>query len=201
MGRREEQKARRQRAIFEAAMELFRTKGFAATTVDEIAAAADVAKGTFFNYFPTKEAVLLHLNQLQVARLEAVAASTPGFEALPARDRVMAIFSALAEGIAGQHELVRVAAAVTLLHQPAHAEFDRQLAGSFDALLARIAAEGQARGELRADVPAAELGLMLRQLYFLTLLTWLEQPERPLAPMLGRNLDLLIEGLKGADHG
>lgn len=201
MGRREEQKARRQRAIFEAAMRLFREKGFAATTIDEIAAAADVAKGTFFNYFPTKEAVLLHLNQLQVARLNATVASLPGFEAMPARDQVAAIFSALAAGIAGQHELVRVAAAVTLLHPPARAEFDRQLADSFDALLERIAAAGQARGELRADVPTAQLGLMLRQIYFLTLLIWLEQPERPLAPMLGHNLDLLIDGLKGPSHG
>ena len=44
-----------------AAMELFSCKGFDQTTVEEITRAADVGKGTFFNYFPTKEHVLGYL--------------------------------------------------------------------------------------------------------------------------------------------
>lgn len=45
-------------AIFEAAIGLFKARGYAATTVDEIVRAAAVAKGTFFNFFPTKQHVL-----------------------------------------------------------------------------------------------------------------------------------------------
>lgn len=201
MGRREEQKARRQQAIFEAAMRLFREKGFAATTVDEIAAAADIAKGTFFNYFPTKEAVLQHLNELQSARLQPTVASIPGFAAMAARDQVAALFTALAAGLAGQHELIRVAAAVTILHPPARATFDRTINDGFDTLLTEIVARGQARGELRADLPAAQMGTMLRQIYFVTVLIWIEQPERELVPMLLGSLDLLIEGMKGLHNG
>ena len=44
--------------IFKAAIRLFRKHGYAVTTVDEIVAAARVAKGTFFNFFPTKLDVL-----------------------------------------------------------------------------------------------------------------------------------------------
>lgn len=44
--------------ISSAALALFLEKGFEATTVDEIAAAADVSKRSFFDYFPTKEEVI-----------------------------------------------------------------------------------------------------------------------------------------------
>lgn len=44
--------------IYAAAIQRFRARGYAAATVDEIVAAAGVAKGTFFNFFPTKAHVL-----------------------------------------------------------------------------------------------------------------------------------------------
>jgi AcrR family transcriptional regulator len=46
------------RMILAAAQELFRTVGFDATTTRDIAKAADIATGTLFNYFPTKEAIV-----------------------------------------------------------------------------------------------------------------------------------------------
>jgi AcrR family transcriptional regulator len=58
-GLRERKKARTRRAIQEQAMRLFLAKGYAATTVQKIAAAAGVSHMTFFRYFPTKEDVVL----------------------------------------------------------------------------------------------------------------------------------------------
>lgn len=58
-GRRERKKLERRRRIEAAAIDLFEAAGYEGTTIDEIAASADIAPRTFFYYFTTKEDVVL----------------------------------------------------------------------------------------------------------------------------------------------
>ena len=83
-GLRERKKARTRAAIREHAMRLFHEQGYAATTVDQIAEAADVSQSTFFRYFPTKEDVVLtdEYDPLMVAALRAQPADLSPIEAV-----------------------------------------------------------------------------------------------------------------------
>ncbi len=67
-------------AIVAAAFELFASKGYAETTIDEIAERADVAARTFFRYFPAKEAALFHGPEEQVADAVAKLRARPATE-------------------------------------------------------------------------------------------------------------------------
>ena len=68
--RRERRKRRARRELAEAAIALFEKNGFAATTVEEIANAADFSESTFFRHFPRKEdAVFYDLSDRMEAML------------------------------------------------------------------------------------------------------------------------------------
>ncbi len=74
-GRNERRKARTRSALLAAGQHLFGAQGFGATTVAEIAEQADVAIGSFYNYFDTKDDLLAALLQEtlaeQLSRMEA----------------------------------------------------------------------------------------------------------------------------------
>ncbi len=82
-GLRERKKIRTRETIRREALRLIEENGYAATTVDQIADAAEVSPSTFFRYFPTKETVLL-ADDMDSAFLTALAAQPPDLSPLQA---------------------------------------------------------------------------------------------------------------------
>jgi AcrR family transcriptional regulator len=70
-GPRERKKAGTRASIQEQAMRLFREQGYAATTIEQIAEAAEISQSTFFRYFPSKEEVVL-LDEYDPLLIEAM---------------------------------------------------------------------------------------------------------------------------------
>lgn len=86
VGLRERKKARTRAAIQRHALRLFRQQGYEATTVTQIADAAEVSESTFFRYFPTKEHLILEddLDDALMASFEAQPAGLTPVQAMRA---------------------------------------------------------------------------------------------------------------------
>ncbi|MET7649964.1 MULTISPECIES: TetR family transcriptional regulator [unclassified Streptomyces] len=78
---RERKKQRTRDALLRAAVELFTSRGYERTTVDEIAAAVDVSQRTFFRYFDGKDEAALALVEMTVARFVEAVRERPPHEA------------------------------------------------------------------------------------------------------------------------
>jgi AcrR family transcriptional regulator len=81
-GLRERKKLAMRQAILDAAYDLFAERGFAATTIDDIAERVGVSPRTIFRYFPTKEALLFAGADVMIEALRAALAARPAGEAL-----------------------------------------------------------------------------------------------------------------------
>jgi AcrR family transcriptional regulator len=102
-GLRERKKQRTREQIVEAAMRLFSQRGYHATTIADIAEAAEIAPRTFFSYFPSKEAVVFHdVDETVDTLAEALRDRLPGETVFDALRRWMD--SVFDERVAGQEE-------------------------------------------------------------------------------------------------
>ena len=94
-GLRERKKAKTRAAIRRHALQLFRTQGYANTTIDQIVDAAEVSQSTFFRYFPTKEDVVLQ-DDFDDIFVEAFKLQPAGLSPLQAmRSAMRAVFGEL----------------------------------------------------------------------------------------------------------
>jgi AcrR family transcriptional regulator len=175
-GRRERRRAEIRERIFRAALELFAERGFLETTVEDITEAADVGKGTFFNYFPTKEHVLATLGAERLAVIERAHKRAQTGAVLPTL-RGMAI--ELAGHSSESAALLRAIYAAHASCEPVRAELLKRLHAA-RRLLTEIYHIAQERGEVRRDRSPAELAQLTQIVFFGIVLAWAMNPDSSL---------------------
>src|SRR5256714_15000432 len=146
-GRRQRRSAEARERLFRAALKLFSEKGFAETTVEDITNAADVGKGTFFNYFPSKEHILIAFSEMQLGKLQqAVENLRHNQEPMPTSLRAMSV--RMTEEPARAPDVVR-AILLANLSSSSVREIMRENHARAHGLLTQLVQVGQDRGEFR----------------------------------------------------
>jgi AcrR family transcriptional regulator len=192
-GRRERRSAETRERLFRSALDLFARKGFTETTVEDITEAADVGKGTFFNYFPSKDHILLAFGEMQLRKLDSAVA-----EARRTREPMPEFLRSL--GVRMTQEPVRNPGIIRTLLQaylsttPVR-EAMLDLQQRVRALHTEIVLLGQERGEIRRDLPAAEISDVFRQTIFGTLLFWSLHGDATLHARIESAFNVLWSGL------
>jgi AcrR family transcriptional regulator len=166
--RRERKKEETRHRIFHAAVDLFRERGFEHTTVDDITEKADVAKGTFFNYFPRKEAVLGYLSEERLSAIEENAAALFAADR-PAHEKLIEIYLTAAAAYDEDQELARFVL-VELMRRAFRP--NEEGAVRWHAIVETLLRQGQERGEIRADITTERGESLLTGTFLATLFQW-----------------------------
>jgi TetR/AcrR family transcriptional regulator, cholesterol catabolism regulator len=194
LGRRERHKTDVRNRLMRAAFELFGARGFQATTVEDITQAADVAKGTFFNYFPTKERLLTQMGEHRVDILRAALAEARE-NRKSVRDQLRDLLFNLMEEPGSSRGMARCMLLGPLSEEPIVSVAETAIARGRH-VLCEMMALGQRRGEIRRDWSSVELASLFQQAFYGALYLWALQPNLKLSRSLERTFAQFWAGAK-----
>lgn len=188
-GLRERKKARTRAAIRQHALRLFRERGYAETTVEQIAEAAEVSPSTFFRYFPAKEDVVLRdeFDPMAIERFEAQPPELSPIAALRAAMRET-FADAPAEQIAQWRELNKLTTSVPELRARALDEWMRSVRLIADLMAKRL-------GRDPSDLAVRTLAGAISGVGMAAMITAEEDPSADITALMDAGLALLEAGL------
>ncbi len=147
----ERKKEETKQKIISIAMELFKENGIDAVTMEQIAREVDIAKGTLYNYFPVKEAIISEY--IQRSFQEKYSARILQFSKLPdTRSRMVLILRTLIEGVQEQKDIFEKYL-VYQIQNMISIDRDAGVKSGIKLLAQEIIVLGQKGGEIRSDLP------------------------------------------------
>ena len=167
-GKRETQKENRREELLHAAMDLFSKKGFDLTTVEDITRTAYVAKGTFYNFFPKKEDVLLYFLDKEFSKsINEIQRKMPLTSTIA--EKIELLIATYIKYIFPNKEFSAVLIKERVINLGTGSnrnELDlmRELAVLFD--------EAKQRGEIRDDIESGHLAEMVFAIYTMYVIYW-----------------------------
>ncbi|MGD0832342.1 MAG: TetR/AcrR family transcriptional regulator [Terracidiphilus sp.] len=169
-GRRERRTAETRLRIFRCALQLFAERGFSSVTVEEITEAADVGKGTFFNYFESKDHVLGVMAEIQLGKVaEALSLSVDSGRSIHAV--LHRLFLRAAEEPGRSPDLARALISSFLASVGVRKLIARNMQEG-RRMIAEVVAAGQQRGEIDPRLEKEKVAIQVLQTFMGTVLFW-----------------------------
>jgi len=197
---RQQRKDELKERIFSTALQLFQAKGFDRVTIDEITQQCGIAKGTFYNYFRSKDTILFHLGDSQMAAVRLIIERMAGVPSV--KTRLEAIFRELFANLTANRGLVKVMLMELLRSEMMLAQEANQVR-RFEQLLVPIMEEAAANKAIKAHLDPAQAASLLVSIYFQTVITWLSFPgseEDPVNRFMAQ-LEMVWEGIGRSEYG
>lgn len=171
MGLRAQKKLEQRQAILGTTVALFREQGFDGTRVQDVARRLRISEGTFFNHFPTKQAVLDAAALDLLERVTALLRFDATEDQRPAAERLEEVVVAFATGFAGDREFATLLARHTQFFLGRWSEAQWQEAAYQPLTL--VLEDGQRRGDVRTDISASQLAELYVGVNLVTISNWL----------------------------
>lgn len=191
---RQQQKRARKEEIFHSAMCLFHDYGFHETTVVDIAKRAGISRGTFFNYYPYKEAILLEYAADRLRGLAQFVQDKLDQDVEPVKTLCL-MFDELANFVENNRTLILPLSYELLNPDPERSRIAYQflpLAQIIGAVLER----GRTLEAVRSDLSKERLARTLANTYFMTALQWaVYRSDRSIHEEMRLALRLTLEGI------
>lgn len=170
-GIRETKKQETRKAIMQAAITLFSEKGFEKTSIEELARAAGIGKGTIYGYFQTKSDILHAFCEDELENLHEELTTNADRE-IPILQQMVSIYMSEFRHITENREFARLFMQETAF--PRDVDLERHLANedNYFKLLFPLLEKAQERGELRKDVELLYITGHFYGLYLLLVSAW-----------------------------
>jgi len=198
MSLREKKKIETKNKIFEVAGRLFKEKGFESTSIDEITEQAGIGKGTFFNYFPTKEALLLYFgeqrDELIYSLIENELATS-----CSTRDKIKNLLAFLAEHYEKDKELTKLMVFEYIKYlrfTGLKSDEEKKRQYRLIKLLSDILEEGVKGGDVKSTINVKKATETLIAIYLFSLMAWLKpESDYSFSRDISEKIDIVFEGI------
>ncbi len=201
MSLREKKKQDTRTRIFEVSGKLFKEKGFENTTVDEITKEAGIAKGTFFNYFPTKESLLCYFREQKEEFIFTIMENQMSLNA-PAKEKIKNFLVLVAENYEKDKELLKLLffehkrLVMGSDQRPTEKKQRHQKQERFISMLSGFLTEGVDKGEIKKGIDMKIASESLYAIYFHSLMIWLHSDtDYSFSRDISTKIDIIFEGI------
>lgn len=188
---REKKKIETKNKIFEVSGRLFKEKSFEKVTVDEITKGAGIGKGTFFNYFTTKAALLLEFGkQKEEMAYNMARAELKNITSTKEKIKNTLIF------VARSNEEDKELTKLFVFEYLRHYGYEERNSRSLNTILYNLLENGVKKGEVRSGTDIKRAAENITGIYFSSLMEWLwSRNYYSFSEDISKKIDMVFEGI------